>query len=573
MTVSTTSQEINSNSNRNYILEYWHEIVTKQEVVSLKVYKQYKKLAKDIEHHRANWIFDNRKAHHAIDFIERYCKHSKGKWGGKPIVLELWQKALISAAFGFIDKGTGLRKYTEVLLIVARKNGKSTLAAAVGLYLQIADGEPGSEVYAVATKKDQAKLIWQEAKRMVRKSPALRKRIKTLVAEMVGIGKYEDTFFKPLGSDSDTLDGLNPHGACLDEIHAWKNKGLYDVIYDGMTARAQPMLLETTTAGTVRALVYDEKYDYASKVIDGLDDFDDERLLPIIYELDDRKEWTDPECWKKANPGLGTIKDKEKLADKVRRARRVPDQLSNLLCKDFNIRDTVAGSWLTFDEANNEATFDMEELRDCYGIGGNDLAATTDLAYACIEVMKPGSEQIYLIGQGFMPADTIEDRSKEDKVPYDKWAERGFITLSPGNKIDYRDITDWYIKIKEEYGIIAYWAGYDSWNSPAWLEDMENRMGYKRKKNLLPVIMGAKTLSAPMKELKADLGAKRINYNNNPLIKWALTNVTIEVDKNENIRPIKGSNQRQRIDPAVSLIIAHTELMNNLEDYRGLIGG
>lgn len=570
MTASTALSPVSDD--RNYILEYWHEITTKQEVVSLKVYKQYKKLVRDIEHPRANWVFDNEKAHHVIDFIERYCRHSKGKWGGKPVILELWQKALVSAAFGFVDKHTGLRKYTEVLLIVARKNGKSTLAAAIGLYLQIADGEPGAEVYAVATKKDQAKLIWQEAKRMVKKSPALRKRIKTLVAEMVGIGKYEETFFKPLGSDSDTLDGLNVHGALMDEIHAWTKMNLYDVINDAVTARSQPMLLETTTAGTVREQVFDQKYDYASKVIDGIEGFDeDERLLAIIYELDDRKEWTDQECWKKANPGLGTIKDQEKLAEKVRKAKKVHDQLSNLLCKDFNIRDTVAGSWLTFDEANNPATFDIEELRDCYGIGGNDLGATTDLTFACILVMKPGSEQKYLIGQGFMPADTIEDRSKEDKVPYDKWVERGLITLCPGNKVDYRYVTDWYEKTRDEYGIIAYWNGYDSWNSPAWVEDMENRIGYKNKVDLLPVIMGAKTLSAPMKELAADLGAKLINYNNNPLMKWALTNVTKETDKNENIRPIKGKNQRQRIDPAVSLLIAYTVLQNKLEDYKGLI--
>lgn len=568
----TSTASLTESSDRNYILEYWEQISTNQEVVSLKVYKQYKKLAADILKPRDNWIFDNKKAHHVIGFIERYCKHSKGKWGGKPIVLELWQKSLLSAAFGFIDKNTGLRKYTEVLLIVARKNGKSTLAAAVGLYLQIADGEPGSEVYAVATKKDQAKLIWQEAKRMVRKSPALRKRIKTLVAEMVGIGRYEDTFFKPLGSDSDTLDGLNPHGACLDEIHAWKNKDLYDVIFDGMTAREQPILFETTTAGTVRELVYDEKYYYASKVIDGLEGFDDERLLPIIYELDGRAEWTNPDCWRKANPGLGTIKDAEKLADKVRRARRVPDQLSNLLCKDFNVRDTVAGSWLTFDEANNEETFDLEEIRDCYGIGGVDLGATTDLTAACIMVMKPGSDKKYVIVQGFMPGDTIEDRSKEDKIPYTKWVERGLITLCPGNKVDYRYVTDWFIKMRDNYGVIAYWCGYDSWNSPAWVEDMENRMGYKNKENLIPVIMGAKTLSGPMKLLKAEFMSKNINYRNNPVQKWALTNVAVESDKNENHRPIKGRNKRQRMDPAIATLIAYTVLDINCSDYEALMG-
>ena len=179
--------------------------------------------------------------------------------GGKPFLLELWQKALVAATFGIVHKIDGTRKYQEVILIVARKNGKSTLASAVGLYLMIADGEAGPEVYAVATKKDQAKIIWLEAKRMVKKSPILLKRIKPLVAEMNS--DFNDSFFKPLGSDSDTLDGLNVHGALLDEIHAWKDKNLYDVIVDGTSARDEPLIFITSTAGTIRESIYDIKYD------------------------------------------------------------------------------------------------------------------------------------------------------------------------------------------------------------------------------------------------------------------------------------------------------------------------
>ena len=188
-----------------------------------------------------------------------YCRHSKGKAGGKPFILELWQKALVAAMFGFVHVIDGTRKYREVLLVVARKNGKSTLSAAIGLYLMVADGEPGAEIYAVATKKDQAKIIWQEARRMVCKSPVLhwtRKtpngKIKPLVAEMVS--DFNDSVYKPLGHDSDTQDGLNVHGGLLDEIHAWAPpmRALYDVIVDGVTAREQPMIFETTTAGTVR---------------------------------------------------------------------------------------------------------------------------------------------------------------------------------------------------------------------------------------------------------------------------------------------------------------------------------
>jgi phage terminase large subunit-like protein len=552
----------------NPIVEYYKQITSNQVCVSKKVRIVYKKLVDEINHPRGNWIFDMKKAMRPITFIEKFCRHSKGKaWAGKPVILELWEKALVAAAFGFVHKDTGIRRYTEVDLFVARKNGKSTLAAAIGLYMLVADGEPGSEVYSAATKRDQAKIIWSEAQKMIKQSEALRKRIRITISELA----YDKTFstFKPLSSESDTQDGLNPHGGFIDELHAIKDKNIVDVVVDGMSAREQPMLFITSTMGTLRENIFDEKYEYAENVI--YDKFSDERLLAVIYELDDREEWKDEGCWQKANPALGTIKNRITLQDKVEKAKNNPLQLKNLLCKDFNIRETVTGSWLTFEEANNEAEFEMEEIKGLYGVGGNDLAATTDLAWAGIFVMKPGDQDtLYFFGMAFMPKDTIYSRSKEDHVPYDQWAEQGYITLCPGNKIDYRYITDWYLKIKEEYDIIAFWNGYDSWNSPSWVEDMENRMGYENKKNLLPVIMGAKTLSPPMKELKADLAKKKINYNNNPVIKWALTNVVVEPDKNENIRPIKGKNQRQRIDPAVGMIIAYTVLSNNWEDYCAL---
>src|SRR5690606_4511816 len=162
---------------------------------------------------------------------------------------------------------------------------------------------------------------------------------------------------------------------------------------------------------------------------------------------------------------------------------------------------------------------------------------------AALLVMRPDG-QLYARDQSFMPGDTSEQRAKEDKVPYDRWVERGLITSCPGNRVDYRYVTDWFIKLREEYDISAYWVGYDSWNSPAWVEDMESRLGYERKRDLIPVMMGGKTHSAPMKELRADLRAKRINYNNNPLLRWTLSNLAVEVDKNEKIRPVKGTNKR-----------------------------
>lgn len=553
---------------KTYIEEYWQQIQSGQVVACKRLIQQYEKLIDELQNPQDPWVFDLDRANQPIEFIEKFCKHSKGKWIGKPVKLELFQKAKIQAVYGFVHKDTGLRRCREVFTCVGRKNGKSTEKAATGNYMLVGDGEGGSEVYSVATKRDQARIVFSEAVNMISQSPALSKHVKKRKTDLY----FPVTFskFEPLASDSNSLDGLNTHNCIMDELHAIKDRNLYDVMKQSMAAREQPLLDMITTAGFVRECIFDDIYDYACKVLDGT--VEDDRFLAFIYELDDRSEWTDFRMWEKANPGLGTIKSYEELAANVERAKHDPNFLPTVLTKDFNIRETTADKWLTFEQANNEETFDIEELRDCYGVGGVDLSATTDLTYAAIIVMKPGSDKKYIIGQAFMPGDTIEQRSKEDKVPYDKWAQRGLITLCPGNKVDYRYVTEWFQQMKDEYGIIGYWTGYDSWNSPAWVEDMENRLGYKNKNNLLPVIMGAKTLSAPMKLLGADLSSKNIVYDNNPLMKWALTNVAIETDKNENIRPIKGKHQRQRIDPAVALLIAYTVLQNNLEDYKGLIG-
>ncbi|MGG3307331.1 terminase TerL endonuclease subunit [Paenibacillus lautus] len=552
----------------NPILDYWNRVESGEEIVGNKVRRVYQKLVNDLHDQSSEYEYDSRRANHAIEFIENFCKHSKGKWGGKPIDLELWQKAFLAATFGFVHKIDGTRKYREVFLVVARKNGKSTIASGIGLYAQVADNEPGSEVYAVATKKDQAKLVWLEAKRMVKKSPVLLKRIKPLVSELVS--DWNDSSFKPLGSDSDTLDGLNVHCALLDEIHAWKDKNLYDVIVDGTSAREQPLMVMITTAGTVREAVYDLKYEEAEMVLNGYGDPDgyhDDRFLPIIYELDDRNEWTDPSKWKKSNPGLGTIKKIDQLQTKVNKAKANPMLIKNLLTKDFNVRETSLESWLSFEELNCTDTFDMEELRDCYAIGGVDLSSTTDLSCATLLVMKPGSNKIYVLQMYFMPEEVVELRIREDnKVPYDIWAERKLLRLCQGNKVQYSDVTAWFLEMVNEYGIRPYWVGYDSWGSQYWIQEMKDN-GF----NMIEVRQGAKTFSQPMKEMGADLGAKRINYNNNPITKWCLSNTSSESDKNDNIRPIKGKNQRLRIDGAVSLLIAYTVLFNNYSDYQALI--
>lgn len=561
----------------NAILEYWHLIENDWSKVKAdtiyacyKIWRVYKHIVEDIlENDMLQWEYDEGKAEHALNFIENYCKHSKGNMAGKPFILELWQQALISAMFGIVDKIDGTRKYQEVVLIVGRKNGKSTLSAAVGLYLTIADGELGPEVYSVATKKDQSKIIWLEAKRMIQKSPALRKRMKTLVSEINS--SLNDAVFKPLGRDSDTLDGLNVHGALFDEVHAWKDQNLYDVIVDGTSSRDNPMIFTTSTAGTVRESVFDRLYNECEMIINGYSDPDgykNERLLPIIYELDDRKEWTNPDAWIKANPGLGTIKKVDSLQSKVDKAKANPLLVKNLVCKDFNIRETNGEAWLTFDQLNNQEKFDITELKPRYGIGGVDLSSTTDLTCATVIFMVPNDERIYVEQMYWLPEDLLEKRVHEDKVPYDKWKEQGLLNTTPGNKVHYKFVVDWFKKVQEEKDIYIFKVGYDNWSATYFVEEMKQTFG---EQTMVPVIQGKKTLSAPMKSLGADLEIKRIVYNNHPILKWNMTNVAIDVDRNDNIQPIKTSNAKKRIDGFASLLDAYVVFEENREGYRSVI--
>ncbi len=552
----------------NPIRKYWNEIEAGL-VVSDKIRRTYKKLNYDLTNNESEYIYDNARANHAIEFIENYCRHSKGKMGGKPVVLELWEKALVATIFGFVDI-EGNRKYREALLIVGKKNGKSLIASCIGLYMQLGDGELGPEVYAVATKKDQAKIVWLEAKRMVRKSPSLLKRVKTLVAELTS--DFNDGVFKPVASDSDTLDGLNIHCVLMDEIHQWKNgKPLYDIMADGGSAREQPLVFMTSTAGTIREDIYDQKYDEAENLINGYfdeDGYKDEHFVAFIYELDSRKEWTDPECWRKANPGLGTIKNEKTLAGKVEKAKLNSFLVKNLVCKEFNIRETSTETWLTYDQINNTETFSLEELKPKYGIGGADLSSTTDLTAAKVIFMVPNNPKIYVLQMYWIPEDLVEKKVRDDKLPYDFYIEKGYMRTCPGNKINPAAVTEWFLEVQNVMDVYIPWTGYDYWSAEMWVQEMR---GFFGKNSMEPVHQGKKTLSAPMKSLGADLESKLIVYNNNPIDKWCLTNTAIDVDKNDNIQPVKTSKSRKRIDGTAALLNAYVILQEKYNDYQGMI--
>ena len=568
----------------NPIIEYWDKIQSGEEVVGAKIRKVYKKLAWDLDH-PGEYFYSPKRANHILEFAENYCHNYQGKDGGKLVRLELWEKAMLAAIFGFVDV-EGIRKYREALLIVGKKNGKSLLASVVGDYLLTADGEAGPEVYAVATKMDQAKKIWLASKLMIKKSPALRKRVKTLVSELYCTAN--EGIFRPLASDSNTLDGLNVHGCLMDEIHQWKQgRALYDIMADGTTAREQPLIFITSTAGVIREDIYDEKYDEATRVINGYFDpvgYHDEHFLPFIYELDSRKEWVDPACWKKANPGLGTIKSLEQLTDKVNKAKANPALVKNLVCKEFNIRETSSEAWLTFEQLNNPDTFRIDRKAGKllwthdgstralpppkYGIGGADLSSTTDLTAAKVIFMVPGCPNVFVLQMYWLPEDLLEQRTKEDKIPYDLWAEQGLLRTTPGNKVHAKYVTQWFLEIQNDLDVYIPWVGYDAWSATYWVEEMKGEFG---KESMVAVHQGKQTLSAPMKQLGADLSSKLVVYNNNPIDKWCLANTAIDIDKNDNIQPKKTSSPRKRIDGLAALLDAYTVLQDKLGEYQTMI--
>ena len=541
----------------NYLKAYLDAIEGGEIVVCKRIRKVYTRLVYEAEN-PGKYRFDEERANRPIEFIERFCKNSKGEWAGQPVRLELFQKAFISALFGFVDSKTGFRKYREAFFMVARKNGKSTMLAGIALYMLLADGEAGAEVYSVATKKDQAKIIFDEVCHMVSQSPYLRKHIKKRKSDLYFSASMSK--LQPLGKNSDTLDGLNSSCVILDEAHAVKDRNLYEVMKQSQSARTQPLFVTITTAGTVRECIFDDMYSYACKVADGV--ITDPTFLPIVYELDSKAEWKDPGAWFKPNPGLGRIKKLEDLMAKVERAKQSPKDLSGILCKDFNVRETLYNAWLDFDTINNESTFSLEDFRGCYAIGGADLSLTTDLTCATVLMLNPDTRERFVWQMYWLPEDNFTQRVQEEKIPYDKWREAGLVRLCRGNTIDYSDVTAWFLELVNEHGITPLWVYYDSWSARYWVEEMEG-YGFKMER----CIQGAKTLSLPMQNLGADLQAKKVNYNNNPILKWCLTNTAVQEDRNGNIVPKKASSPKQRIDGTASLLDAYVGLYEKYNEF------
>ena len=504
--------------------------------------------------------FDAGIANRHTKFIETFCKVPSGKVGA-PLKLELFQKARLQALFGFVDDND-LRQYNECLTMEGRKNGKTTETAAVEIDLLVDDKEGAPQIYNVATQREQATLGFNAAHKMVMQSPMLSTNIKKRVADLYFDGNMG--FIKALASNTNSLDGLDVHGAVIDELAAIKDRDIYDLIKQAMGARRQPLLFCITTNGYVREGIFDAQYKYASEVLNGT--VKNPRFLPFIYELDSPDEWTDERCWIKANPGLDTIKSREYLREMVQKAKDDPSFKPTVLVKDFNIPQSGSSTWLPFESIINEATFDMDKVAHSYAIGGCDLSSVYDLTCATLVIRKPNDETVYVLQQYFIPQRKIDESLGADtkQVPYKLWAEQGWLTINEGAQVDYSLVTQWFKDMVEKYDIRPLWICYDRALAGYWQAEMEE-YGFEMEKTA----QGPFTWSQPMKELGCALTEHQINYNNNPILRWCLANTGVKAlnkDGIETIQPVK-LQQNRRIDGMVSLLNAWVGYVKHLDEY------
>lgn len=550
----------------NYVREYWRKIESGEIVTSRRVKAVYGRLMAEMDSPAADspYYFDEETGERPIIFIERFCKQSQGTLGA-PLRLELFQKAFIQTLFGWLLKSTGYRRFRETLFLVGRKNGKSTLLAALALYMLVADYEGAAEIYSVATKKDQARKTLTEAVNMVKQSPELRAIIKKRRNDIYFPATAST--FEALASDSNTLDGLNSHAVIIDELHAIRDRNLYEVMKQSTSSRRQPLVIMITTSGTVRESVFDNLYGLACDIADGK--VTEDTFLPVLYELDARAEWTDPQAWIKANPGLGTIKQYATLAAFVERAKKNPEDLPGVLCKDFNVPETSASVWLSFEDIKNDATFTMQDVYNTYAIGGCDLSATTDLTCATLLIRRSREDDtVYVLQHYFIPQKRIDqlDEHNSQEAPYKIWAERELLTICDGARVDYSEVTAWFCKMRDEFKIDAFAVGYDRALAGYWVDEMKAN-GF----DMRAVAQGPYTWSQPMREMGAAFADKKVNYNRNPVLVWCLSNTAVKKSGVNNIQPVKVSDRR-RIDGAVSLLNAWVIYVRDNEDYMYLVG-
>lgn len=544
----------------NYLKEYYRQIQEGEILVGKELLTVLEGLIDDLNNPR--YIFDEKPGKIRIDFIETFCKHTKSPFNGEPFILELWEKAVLQVAYGFKMADTNLRRFNEVLLLVARKNGKTTFIAGIDL-AEFFLSKGGVDIVCASNTTEQANILFEEINNMREQSKTLsnEKRSKKNIFHIYS--PKTKNKIKKLSAQSRNKDGYNIEVGCIDEVHEMTDSKVYDAIKQSQSTKSEPLIFIITTEGNTVGGFLDNKLDYVRRMIKG--EIQDERVLPWLYTQDSVDEiYQDKRTWQKSNPSIGSIKTYSYLEDLMNKSKHDLGTRVTMLSKDFNIKQLEQGSWLTFDDLNNNETFSIEDLKDSYAIGGVDLSSTTDLTAAVLLLIK--GDKKFVITQFFMPSDVILKRKEEDNAPYDIWVQKGLITVTYGSQNDFSLVTQWFMNMIRTYNIRPLWVGYDPWNSLYWIKEMEE-LGFNMEK----VRQGVYSLSEPMKQLEADLKNNKVVYNNNPILKWCLSNTQAKVDVNGNIQPSKLNSRYKRIDGTVALIIAYAVLNRYKLDYENMI--
>ena len=554
---------------RTHLEEYKYLIDGRHVIVGYWIRREISNLIEDLQDSR--YIYDTAEADKRIKFMETLCLQSKQPYYMKPIELMIWQKAWWEALYSFKMSDSGKRRFTEGLLEIARKNGKSTMLAGDGNY-DVFLGEGGTDICCASNDDRQAKLIWSEIAGM--RSRLDPKRIIT-GQNLTEIKNYKKniTVFR-LSSKTQNKDGFNISKTFLDESHDIAEENgqseIAEACWRGMSSKDEPLFINSTTQGFNRDCYLDKKIAYCKAVIEG--EKDDIHILPFLYEQDSEQEvWQDESSWEKSNPAIRYgVKKIDKLRRDVEVAKSDKATRIHLLTKDFNVPQSTAQSWLMLEDYDYpQDAVDLEEFRGSFILGAVDLAATTDLACAKALIMRPNDKTKYVITKYFIPESKLTSSDdREAGATYKDWAQQGILTIHDGNEIDISAVADWFYLLFKQYGLKPYKIGYDQRFAKTFIDRCEE-YGFDTE-----MLQQGRYLSNAMKLVEAELKSKKINYSNNDMDKWCLKNCACEVDNVGNIQPVKIKGQpSRRIDGAVTLIMIYEMLRRYRSDYMTLIGG
>lgn len=530
----------------NYLLAYYQAIEDGSIVVGKWIRMFYRYIISGLE--KQSFFFDAKKASKAIKYIETFCHHCEGR--SDTIKLELWQKAFVSVVFGILD-GIGNRQFREIVLVVARKNGKTLFASAIISYCTFMDGEYGAKTYCVAPKLDQADLVYQAFYQSSCNEPELACRIKSRKSDLYV--ESTNSSIKKIAFNAKKSDGFNPSLTICDEIASWPGEqGLkqYEVMKSALGARRQPLILSISTAGYVNEGIYDELIKRSTRFL--LGDSRETRLAPFLYMIDDVAKWNDINELRKSNPNLGVSVSVDYLLEEIAVAEGSLSKRAEFITKYCNIKQNSSQAWLPTQavEKCSGDTLRLEDFRSSYCVGGIDLSRTTDLTACCVVLEKNG--RLYVFAQFFMPSEKLEEATARDGLPYPIYVQRGLLTLSGGNFVDYHDCYNWFVNLVEQYEILPLKVGYDRYTAQYLVQDMDG-YGFQMDDvfqgfNLTPVIRETEGL---MKDGVFDIG-------DNDLLKAHLLSMGMKMDiESGRMRAIKIS-ANEHIDGGAALLDAMT---------------